>query len=563
MLARNLVRRFVTEHLGPNDVAAIVLTGRGLASSGQDFTSNRSLLLKAIDKFTGGFEPSTANVEIRPGAGTGDAGQQEDNQTTPAAEETQWTFQGPGGDKAFSSDARQLASSLRKLTEFMGALPGRKTLLYVGEGLGGLDFFDVVDYHGGALTPAAIDAHAAVAAATRGNVTIYPVDPRGLTTDLTPAAITGEIVGSQALETRADVAALADVTGGFPITNSNSVETAFDRVVTENSSYYTLGFDSGYSRRDGRFVGVEVRVRRPGLSVRSRNGYVAPLGEERKPARADTDSRLRAVADALATPIATRGIPVRVFAAPFKGTRKKAAVALAIEIDASAVGGQGSGGTRTSDLEISYFATNDRGTVIPGHRHRATLSRSERATGGAWVRVLSQIELEAGRYQLRVAAGTAFNAGSVVYDLEVPNFTREPLMMSVVAVTSPASGAIPTERPQDPLGAALPTPPTASRDFTSGETISLFAEVYDNREGQRNQTPPAIEVTASLLNERDRVVRFARADPVPASKSGRTSGGHGFATSLAMDVPPGTYVLSVETRSGDASAHRRIPLRVR
>jgi len=34
-------------------VAAVVNLGRGLATDGQDFTSNRRLLLVAIDKFSG------------------------------------------------------------------------------------------------------------------------------------------------------------------------------------------------------------------------------------------------------------------------------------------------------------------------------------------------------------------------------------------------------------------------------------------------------------------------------------------------------------------------------
>src|SRR5262245_6457026 len=126
--ARTFVRRFVAEHMGPNDVAAVALTGRGLRTSGQGFTSSRRLILDAVEQFSGGFELSTPNAEDQAGL----AG----------------SVQGPGVDKAFSSNDRQLAASLRSLTEFLATLPGRKTLLYIGEGLGGIDFFDVVDYKG-------------------------------------------------------------------------------------------------------------------------------------------------------------------------------------------------------------------------------------------------------------------------------------------------------------------------------------------------------------------------------------------------------------------------------
>jgi len=61
--ARHFLRRFLDDHFGPNDTAAVVLTTRGLRDSGQDFTGNKALLLSAIDKFGGGSyggEPGAA-----------------------------------------------------------------------------------------------------------------------------------------------------------------------------------------------------------------------------------------------------------------------------------------------------------------------------------------------------------------------------------------------------------------------------------------------------------------------------------------------------------------------
>ena len=528
--ARNFVKRFITEHLGPNDVAAIALTGRGLATSGQDFTANRRLLLAAVDKFTGGFELSTANVAEQ-GAG-------------------------PAQDKPFSSDPRQLASSLRGLAEFLATLPGRKSLLYIGEGLGKLDFFSVKDYHGESLTPAGNDAHAAVVAATRGNVTIYPIDPRGLTNEIPPPGPPPDGFAVE-LENRVDLAALADVTGGFSLTSSNNVGEAFSRVVAENSTYYTLGFNSERTRRDGRFVRVEVRAKRPGLQVRSRDGYVAPLGEERRPAPPASDTRLRSVADALASPVSTRGVPIRVFAAPFKAARDKATVALALEFDGAPLYLPGGAPT---EIEISYVATDSRGAGKAGRRHTATISRGANTSSQPWIRILSEIELPPGRYQLRVAAGSASNAGSVVTDLEVPDFTKGALALSGVALTSATAARITTQRPNDPLAGVLPAPPTAARDFDSMEPIALFAEVYDNRRPARDQPLAPIEVTASLLTDLGRVIRTVSAEPRSATT--RKSGGQGFTLTVPLGLPPGDFVLALDARAGSDAASRRIPIRL-
>jgi VWFA-related protein len=561
--ARNIVRRFIADHFGPNDVAAVTLTGRGLSSSGQDFTGNRRLILEAVDKFSGGFEASTPNVQ----------GWETDPQSRSRPSGVVGV-QGPAVDKAFSSDARQLASSLRRLTEFLATLPGRKTLLYVGEGLGAIDFFDVVDYNGGALTPASVDAHAAVAAATRGNVTIYPIDPRGLTTDLTPAGaiasdpdpLVGIAQATEILSTRADLAALADVTGGFAATNTNDLAETFARIVHESSVFYTLGFNAGYPKLDGRFVRVEVRVKRPGLQVRARNGYVAPLGEQREPTRVRGKTQLPAVADALASPIASRGLPMRVFAAPYRDGGG-ANVLLAVEIDASKLPFDAADSALTSDLEITYVATDARSRVVPGRRHAATLAVKPEARQRVFeqgVRVLSQFTLAPGRYQLRVAAGSGATAGSVVYDLEVPDFSKGDLSLSGVALTSRAAAAVTTLRPEDPLRDALPSPPTAFREFDRADELVLFAEIYDNRRPAKGTLAAPIEMSATV--ERDgRTIRIAGLETRPATASRRRSGGHPFTVRLPLaGLESGRYVIVVEAHAGDAPAvSRRVPIEIR
>ena len=82
---------------------------------------------------------------------------------------------------------------------------------------------------------------------------------------------------------------LSDETGGFAVVNTNDIAGAFERLVEENSSYYVLGYYPSNDRRDGRFRKIEVRVNKPGLTVRARRGYVAPRGRapgnQARPAR--------------------------------------------------------------------------------------------------------------------------------------------------------------------------------------------------------------------------------------------------------------------------------------
>ena len=525
---RVFLRRFIEKYLGPNDVAAVALTGRGLANSGQDFTNNRRLLLNAIDRFSGGFTDFDPKSRA-------------------------------------TSDAVNLAASLRKLTEFLATMPGRKSLIYIGEGLGDIDFFSLLDYKGTSLTPAGYDAHAALAAATRGNITIYPIDPRGLSTELTEA----ESFSTAILDNKADLAALAQATGGFSFTDSNNVGMAFERVVRENSVYYTLGFNSEYDRRDGRFVPLQVRVKRPGLEVRSRAGYVAPIGQERRPERVAGDTRLQAVADSIASPVATTGVPLRVVATPYRAA-KNASIAIAVDVDIATLGLVNKGGTLSGSLELEYLATDDRGKVHPGRRHAATISLKPEALERAraqGVRIISAFELPRGRYQLRVAAGSALTAGSVVYDLDVPDFGKDPLTMSGVSLTSVSATDVTTVRPLDPLGDVLPGPPTPQREFSRDDTLALFVEVYDNTSRNGKAATGPIELVTELRGEGGRVIRLSDAKKEASAATRKVSGGYGFTPDFELkDVPPGSYVLHVEARAdrdGPRVASRNILIRVR
>ena len=160
-------RRFIEQNFGTNDLAAVVFTGRG--EDAQDFTNNPRLLLRAIDKFNG---PQAAVGHHQPPA-------RRPRQSRRRAASV------PGDDideqeRAFR--ARNAMSTIRRLAEFMGGVRGRrKAMLLVGEGVD-YNIYEAVGVLGSTASSVMLDTHDAIAAATRGNVSIYAIDPRGLQT---------------------------------------------------------------------------------------------------------------------------------------------------------------------------------------------------------------------------------------------------------------------------------------------------------------------------------------------------------------------------------------------
>ena len=513
---RAFLRQFVEKHLAPNDTAAVMLTTGGLRDSGQEFTSNRLLLLNAIDKFDGGTPDLSPRLR----------------------------------ERNFIGDFLELMRFMSKLRG------GRKAVIFISENIpSSADAYLVKDRgrarFGGLFSEVDTEFIDALSLATRNNIAIYPVDPRGLTPE-----------GGASLDERTDLNALAEVTGGFALIGSNSYAQAFDRLVRENSTYYLIGFNSAVEYRDGRFVPLEVRVKRPGLRVQSTAGYVSPRG--RQPAtQRQPETVLTATWDAVTSAITTSGVPMRMSAAAFKGTDRNATVAVTLEIAADKLNLVEEAGAHRGMLEIIFAVTDASKKRWPVWRHRWGLALKpdtyERVNKGA-MRVLSQLKLPAGRYQVRTSAGGAASAGSVVYDLVVPDFSKD-FSLSGVALTSANTQRTFTFSPHAELDVALPGPPTTAREFSRDDTLTVFLEAYEARRKAHTVT-----FTVDLLDEAGTSLSTYVLEEKPVTNP-KQSSAYTFARSLPLaSIPPGPYVLRVGARSSldkDKPVSREVPFSVR
>ncbi|MBL8137420.1 MAG: VWA domain-containing protein [Acidobacteria bacterium] len=532
-------RQFVLRYMGANDTAAIVYTS-GRSDVAQEFTNSQRRLLAAVDKFMGRKLRSSTLERLDEEQRTRGTRQQGDRIDDPF-------------DQERAMVARTTLDSLRNLSNYLAGISGRrKAIIYFSEGVD-YDIYDVFSTSGGAsaVLQASRDA---VAAATRANVSIYGIDPRGLgamaddmievqdTPQDTSLNLGLSSFGNELQRSQDSLRVLSNETGGFAVVNQNDMATAFERVVADNSAYYLLGYYSTNERRDGKFRKIEVKVTRPGLTVRSRKGYVAARGRSEVKDDGKTAPELRA---ALSSPLPTSALPMALSAAVFKGGAGKGAVVLSTLIAARDLDLVEKDGTFNNQLELVVTAADYGGKSFPGDRATLTLAMKpdsvQRLRAGGF-RILNAIDLPPGRYQLRVAARetNTKRAGSVVYDLDVPDFTKDKLALSGLALTSATSGLIPTARPKDPLAKMLPGPMTTYRDFVQGDEIALFAELYDNIKQAHK-----VDIETSLRSEGGQSV-FETREERDSSELAGGPGGYGFTARVPLkDVPPGLYVLRV------------------
>jgi VWFA-related protein len=534
---RDVLRRFIERQFGPDDVAAVVHVGRGISEHAQDFTSNRRLLLAAIDRYTGGFPEDSLTVRSR-------------------------------------------MSQLRELLEFMGHLRGRrKAMLYVTQGMG--DVYSVLDY-AGTMGPIWFeDLHAAIGAATRGNTAIYPLNPFGLRPGFGPLGENQMFLpsfgltdpGEQANKVRMarldqlgvgqDIHALADATGGIAAVSTNNFNRVIERAVRDSSTYYVLSYVSNNDRPDGRYRKVEVRVKRSGLRVQSRKGYVAPLAPAAS-RTATVSAPLPAAAEVLRLPLMTRTVPVTLSLVPYRGVAPNANVVIALQLDPARLDLNAQEGVVDETVEIGFAAIDARGTLKARGFQRGTLklpSDVVQNAGPNGMRMITAMELPPGRYQIRVAAGTSGSrrAGSTIADLEVPDFAKGALALSGISIAAASSSQSVTATLRASLPAGLPSAPTTVRDFPAGDTISVYTEAYANF---RRRTGETVSLRTELRDPSGRVVRAASEDR-PVEVLGQNPGF--TATFPLAGIPAGAYVVRVEADAPareKSSATRSIPITI-
>jgi hypothetical protein len=408
--------------------------------------------------------------------------------------------------------------------------------------------------------------------ATRANVSIYPIDPRGLAVGIEEVVSMPNTMQAQIdpetnlpigptfgldkvlaglrfeLDGSLDVLrTMANETGGVAAINTNDLDGPFRRIVDDSSNYYLLGYYPTNRSRNGAFRRVTVNVKAPGLEVRARRGYFAPRAADGAKAKADAEDPMSAL---LAAPVASAGLTMRAAAQAIKGSSETGAVHLLVDIPAGQVPFQEIEGHFGNELVITYEAVDSTGVRRAANRHTAKFAMKPYLYEQAHTHGLSlttQFNLPPGHYQLRIGALERLTgrSGSVYADLEVPAFISTPLAMSDLTLATPRFGlGFSLVNYTEKLPRMLPAPPTTRREFLRTEPLAAYVEVYANDRRQHT-----VDLEAHLTTEDGREV-FGAVDHKTSKELSGAAGGHGFLIWLPMkDLSPGRYVLTMEAKS--------------
>lgn len=521
--ARTLAEAAI-DSLGPDDPAAVVyaLDQR----RGQGFTTDRARLKASIGKFNGAID-------------------------------NMWTMAGDGKvssvpftrmDERSLAILEQGAETLRTVADYLSDLPQRrKALLLVSVGIpvdisvlqAGIPGETGMD-SSGATGKILLKVRQAIAAAQRSNVSIYGLDPGGLR-------------GEAASLNRDYLEGLSNVTGGFAVTETNDPAPGLRQIVRENSSYYLVGYQPANARAKGALRKIEVRVNRPGVVVRARSGYYEARPEERRAGTAAErpDAALLKAVGAFAP---QGDVAMQVAVAPFAmPDRRESAVAIVVRLAQPAPVGV-ERAVETVQMLVNAYDTGGKRRGSERLDGRVVLRPTP--AGEATYELLSRLDLEPGRYELRVGVESALQHknGSVFYDLDVPDFSKGAVALSGLLVSVLPGVAV---APRDKLAPLVPVVPTTQREFSAGDQVAAFVRVY--QPGRKSLGPVDVRATA------------VDAAGATAFERRETLGADRFAESRAADylvelpiasLAAGPHLLTVSATSGHATVQRQVRFRV-
>jgi VWFA-related protein len=271
--------KFIREQLKPADLVAILTASTGPLKVEQDFTDDRDRLMEVVKKFQIGNASELAAL-----GSDGDDTTGEDTGTAFNADETEFNI--------FNTDRK--LGTLESAAKLLAAFPEKKALIYFSSG----------------ISKSGFDNQAQLLSATntakKSNVSIYPIDARGLVAsapagDASSAASRGtSLFTGQAQQGQRDkfndsqetLSTLAADTGGKLFVDDNDLSLGMEKARDDISSYYIVGYYSTNIKMDGKYRRVQVKLNNIDAKLDYRSGYFGQK-EFRKFTNTDKEDQLQ------------------------------------------------------------------------------------------------------------------------------------------------------------------------------------------------------------------------------------------------------------------------------
>jgi VWFA-related protein len=471
--AYNAARKFINTQMTPADLVAVMGFQGGGVRVKQDFTDNKPQLLEVIQTLV--------------------FGEDKDGDGIPDTLEEGTAFGQDDAEFAILNTDRQL-SALQTAVGMLRPLPDQKSLVYFASGLR----LNGVDNQA--------QLRATTNAALRANVSIFPVDARGLVAtaplgDATQAspnlvtALNGQTAGNlvnRFQRSQDTLYSLAKDTGGKAMFDYNDLSLGIVQAAQAVTSYYIVGFYSNHTALDGKFHRVKITLN-GGLSadVSYRQGYFADK-EFAKFTEADKERQLE---DALMLENPVTEITIAMEVNYFQLNRAEYFVPVAVKIPGSELALARRRGAQRTMIDFIGEVKDEYGITIQNVRDKLDIKLSDQTAAQLAKRPIQYetgFTLLPGKYVIKFLARDAETGrvGTFQTGFTIPNLNREEkrVPISSVVLSSqrvPYGDALYNVQKSD-AQAANPLVydgqkliPSVTRVFSKGRDMYVFLQAYE------------------------------------------------------------------------------------
>jgi len=565
---RNQLRKFVEQDMRPNDLVAIIRTG-GEVGALQQFTTDKRLLLRAIENLRWNIS-SRLGVSVLPPVGL--------DIDPPLSSNIQYPIM-------------DTLRAIRFILNGMREMPGRKSMLLLSDSL---------PVESEVLSLPSTPIRAAIPSedrsesdpwptemygnnlalqrvaelAIRASVVIYAANTAGLLPTGITAADNFNVnlrpTGSQPFNTlsmrshilqnaSSGLDVLTRRTGGFLTKNSNNF--GIKRVAEDQNGYYLIGYRPASETFNRRFHNIKVRVKRSGLSVRTRSGFFGMTDEDAMPIQYTARDQ---IALALMSPFGASDIEVHLSAVFANLPQRGSLIRSLIHFPASAITFTNEpDGWHKAILNLSCIVFGDNGGVV----QQLSETREVRLRAESFDQIIRDgltyqydVPLKKhGSYQFRVAVRDAGSAriGTAREFIDVPELKKNQMVLSGITLSGYA----------DSKGSANDAPLAfnqlsnpALRRFKSGTNLLFGYAIYNARVDKQANTPNLS--TQTKIFRDGNVVYEGPLKPIDVAAQkdmDRIAAGGGVQLGTALE--PGEYLLQVMVTEPSVKEKRRTATR--
>jgi len=509
---RQSLKKWVDTQMQPGDFVAVLRTSAGMGAL-QQFTRDKRLLYSSIElvRYQVGRVGTASFAPLR------------------------GVYPGSPDTSAFDRELNRIYSigsmgAIQYIVQGLRELPGRKSVVLFTESMQ-LLFADGRDQQVEEALRRLTDA------ANRSAVVIYAIDPRGvaytgLTAEDNTAGMTPQQISQVASARTNDLIAsqegmltLTEKTGGLFLHN-NDIEGSLREVIDDGDGYYLLGYQPAITTFDVRpgmekFHTLSVRVKRPGVRVRSRTGFFGtPDRREALPTEP-----IAQITRALTSPFSTGDVRVRLTTLFFHTEKEGSQINALLFIDPRDLSfSQEPDGSRLSTVDIAAVTFDVDGRQVDGASRTWKFRVAEKDYEGLLkngiVYSLRVPVKKSGAYQMRVALRDSSNArfGTATQFIEIPDVKKGRLALSGIILGAGQSAAADANSAEGVVAATDPNGTPAVRIFKQGSNLVYAYEILNARadrnkkyqldietrlfrDGEQVFTSPGSKVTDSVQKE--------------------------------------------------------------